>query len=154
MSKHITTADDVTGIIHDQADRLFHDLISTKLLDECARDPWPADIWTALEESGLPLALVPEPRGGIGLPMSAVGGLLALTGYHAVPLPLAEDDPGAGALGQRGRDGSGRADSARSDQRCRPGNDFGVRRGVSAHRTRQVGAVGFACPKYPAFRSG
>jgi len=90
MNPDTTAADDITTIVHDQADRLFRDLISPKLLALCERKPWPAEVWAAIEESGLPLALAPEARGGIGLSMAAVGGLIALTGYHTVPLPLAE----------------------------------------------------------------
>ena len=90
MNPDTTATDDVNSIIHDQADRLFRDLISPKLLAACARDPWPTAVWDAIEASGLPLALVPEPCGGIGLSMSAAGALIALAAYYAVPLPLAE----------------------------------------------------------------
>jgi acyl-CoA dehydrogenase len=34
--------------------------------------------------------LIPEADGGIGLSMAAAGGLVALAGYHTMPLPLAE----------------------------------------------------------------
>ena len=90
MNPDTIAADDITTIVHDQADRLFRNLISPKLLALCEREPWPAEVWAAIEESGLPLALAPEARGGIGLSMAAVGGLIALAGYHTVPLPLAE----------------------------------------------------------------
>jgi acyl-CoA dehydrogenase len=90
MTSEITASDDVTAIINEQADRLFRELISPKLLAASEREHWQGDIWASLEEAGLPLALVPEQSGGIGLSMEATGNLLALAGYHTVPLPIAE----------------------------------------------------------------
>ncbi len=90
MTYEIAASDDMTAIINDQADRLFGDLISPKLLAASEREHWQADIWTPIEEAGLPLALVAEHCGGIGLAMVATGNLLALAGYHTVPLPIAE----------------------------------------------------------------
>lgn len=84
------TMDDVSGIIRDQADRLFRDLVSSETLANCGGDTWPSALWNSVQDSGLPLALASEDCGGIGLAMSAVGTLCALTGYHTVPLPLAE----------------------------------------------------------------
>ena len=31
------------------------------------RGEWPAALWSALEEAGLPIAFVPEEAGGVGL---------------------------------------------------------------------------------------
>jgi len=90
MIDEAASSDDVTTIINDQASRLFRDLITPKLLASCEREPSPAGVWASIEESGLPLALVEEQYGGIGLSLAATGGLFALAGYHTVPFPLVE----------------------------------------------------------------
>ena len=51
---------------------------------------WLPDLWTAIEEMGLPLALLSEEQGGFGLDPAEQGEALRLLGRHAVPLPVAE----------------------------------------------------------------
>lgn len=82
--------DDVSSIILDQADRLFQDVISAQPLAACDGERWPTELWDRVQEAGLPLALVPEDQGGIGLSIATVGALAALSGYHTIPLPIAE----------------------------------------------------------------
>ena len=82
--------DDISGIIQDQANRLFGNLLTAKTLTEYDSDRWASELWDPIEEAGLPLALAPEESGGIGLSMAAAGALIALAGYHTVPLPLGE----------------------------------------------------------------
>lgn len=48
------------------------------------------DLWQALESSGFLDALVPEDRGGAGLALRDVLGLVQACGQHALPLPFAE----------------------------------------------------------------
>lgn len=47
-------------------------------------------MWSAFAESGFLDALVPEERGGAGLPLSEVQPLWMALGRHAVPLPVGE----------------------------------------------------------------
>lgn len=47
-------------------------------------------LWSAIAESGFLDALVPEARGGAGLPLAEVGALWQALGRHAVPLPVGE----------------------------------------------------------------
>ena len=47
-------------------------------------------LWNAIAESGFLDALVPEDRGGAGLPLAEVGMLWQALGRHAVPLPVGE----------------------------------------------------------------
>ncbi len=82
--------DDISGIIQDQADRLLGDLLTSKALAEYGADRWPSELWEPIAEAGLPLALASEESGGIGLSMAAAGALVALAGYHTLPLPLGE----------------------------------------------------------------
>ena len=51
---------------------------------------WLPDIWSEVEEMGLPLALLSEEQGGFGLDPAEQGEALRLLGRHAVPLPVAE----------------------------------------------------------------
>ncbi|MBL0916433.1 MAG: acyl-CoA dehydrogenase family protein, partial [Sphingopyxis sp.] len=47
-------------------------------------------LWNVIAESGFLDALVPEERGGAGLPLAEVGALWQALGRHAVPLPVGE----------------------------------------------------------------
>ncbi len=50
----------------------------------------PVNLWAALEEQGVPLALVPEDSGGFGLDPRDGLELIRLSGRHALPLPLGD----------------------------------------------------------------
>lgn len=78
---------DIGTMLADTAERLFaaHEEQLSSIGDE-----WPAATWSAIEESGLPLALVPEDAGGFGVPIPEALALIRQTGRHALPLPLAE----------------------------------------------------------------
>ena len=82
--------DDLSTVVLDQADRLFRGEITKDRLAEADRGEWPSAIWEAVEQAGLPLALVPEAQGGAGLPPIDALRLIRRAGYHAVPVPLAE----------------------------------------------------------------
>jgi alkylation response protein AidB-like acyl-CoA dehydrogenase len=47
-------------------------------------------LWQAIEASGFLDALVPEARGGYGMPLSQVFELVVAEGRHAVPVPIAQ----------------------------------------------------------------
>lgn len=86
--------DSVAAIVLAQADRLLAQHVTPKLLAACdgatGEAAWPAALWAALEENGLPLALVPEEAGGIGLDPATAARLVRACGTHALPLPLPE----------------------------------------------------------------
>jgi acyl-CoA dehydrogenase len=83
-------ADDLSGIVLDQADRLFAGVVTPERLAAADRGEWPAAIWDAVEQAGLPLALVPEAQGGVGLAPTAAFLLMRRAAYHTLPVPLAE----------------------------------------------------------------
>ncbi len=93
------SADEVAGIVLDQFERLLAQHLSPRVLAACdgAVDgaAWPADLWRALADSGLPLALVPEAADGIGLEASTAARLIRRCGQAALPLPLPETIVGA-----------------------------------------------------------
>ncbi len=81
---------EISGILLDQADRLFAQHVTRERLVEADAGRWPEAIWQAVEAAGLPLALVAEEAGGAGLAAADGMRLLRRVGYHTVPLPLAE----------------------------------------------------------------
>lgn len=82
--------EDISAIVIEQADRLFQQHVNKNTLAEADGGTWPAPLWTALEDAGLPLALVPEAAGGAGLAAGDVANLIRRAAFHSVPLPLAE----------------------------------------------------------------
>jgi hypothetical protein len=67
MEHAAESGDEVAGIVLDQVERLLAQHLTPALLAACdgasGTATWSADLWTALAESGLPLALVPEAEG-------------------------------------------------------------------------------------------
>jgi acyl-CoA dehydrogenase len=82
--------EDMSVIVVEQADRLFQQHVNKNILADADDGKWAASLWAALEDAGLPLALVPEAAGGVGLAASVVAGLIRRAAFYSVPLPLAE----------------------------------------------------------------
>lgn len=82
--------DELSNIIFGQADRLFKDHATKDVLAAADRGQWPAALWQAIEDAGLPLALVPETDGGVGLASHDAASLIRRAAYYSVPAPLAE----------------------------------------------------------------
>jgi acyl-CoA dehydrogenase len=98
--EHLTETEDLSPIVLDQADRLFAGVVTAERLAAADRGEWPAAIWEAMEQAGLPLALVPEAQGGVGLAPAAAFALIRRAGYHTLPVPLAETMIGAALWSQ------------------------------------------------------
>jgi acyl-CoA dehydrogenase len=64
----------------------------------------PQDLWSALEDIGLPNALSPEDAGGFGVPAADALSLLTVAGEYALPLPLADTMLARFLLGKAGVD--------------------------------------------------
>lgn len=84
------TMEDMSAIVLEQADRLFQQHLTNDTLSAADQGHWPAGLWNALEDAGLPLALVPESAGGVGLAAADVANLIRRAAFYSVPLPLAE----------------------------------------------------------------
>jgi acyl-CoA dehydrogenase len=82
--------ENMSAIVLEQADRLFQHHLTRETLSTADQGQWPAALWSALEEAGLPTAFVPEEAGGVGLGLADVGNLIRRSAFHSVPLPLAE----------------------------------------------------------------
>ncbi len=86
----IGMSDSTDNIIVDTATRIFQDLCPPATINDAENGVWPKGLWDALEESGLPLAWVPEQFGGAGATMADGFAILRAAGRFAVPAPLAE----------------------------------------------------------------
>src|ERR1700731_440319 len=82
--------DHTENIIVDTAPRIFQDLCEPATVNEAEKGEWPKALWDALEESGLPLAWVPDDLGGAGATMADGFAVLRIAGRFAAPVPLAE----------------------------------------------------------------
>jgi acyl-CoA dehydrogenase len=78
------------NIIVDTATRIFRDLCEPNTINEAEKGVWPKALWDALEESGLPLAWVPDELGGAGAALADGFAILRVAGRFAAPVPLAE----------------------------------------------------------------
>jgi acyl-CoA dehydrogenase len=83
-------SDNSDNIVVDTATRIFRDLCEPGTVNAAEEGVWPRELWAALEESGLPLAWVPEEHGGAGAEMADGFAVLRAAGRFAVPVPLAE----------------------------------------------------------------
>nr|WP_211105727.1 acyl-CoA dehydrogenase family protein [Azospirillum melinis] len=81
---------DTSQILVDTATRLFEEQFTARQRVTAESGQWLDAQWQAVEDMGLPLALVPEEAGGFGLPVVEALDLIRLVGAFAVPLPLAE----------------------------------------------------------------
>jgi acyl-CoA dehydrogenase len=82
--------DSTDNIIVDTATRIFRDLCEPATINDAEKGVWPTALWNALEDSGLPLAWVPDDLGGAGATMADGFAVLRVAGRFAVPVPLAE----------------------------------------------------------------
>jgi acyl-CoA dehydrogenase len=82
--------DSTDNIIVDTATRIFQDLCEPATINDAEKGVWPKALWDALEESGLPLAWVPDDLGGAGATIADGFAILRVAGRFAVPVPLAE----------------------------------------------------------------
>jgi acyl-CoA dehydrogenase len=85
-----TEAQELSAIVLEQADRLFRGEVTKQRMADADGGVWPSAIWQAVEQAGLPLALVPEAQGGAGLPPADALRLIRRAGYHTLPVPLPE----------------------------------------------------------------
>jgi len=95
---------DDANILTNTAGRLFADLCTDDVLHRAEAGEWLPAPWGAVEEIGLPFALVAEDAGGFGLPVGDALDLVRLAAFHGLPLPLAETMLANHLLGNAGLD--------------------------------------------------
>jgi len=104
MNEAQASAIEVSSIVLDQADRLFRGEATNERLAAADRGEWPAAIWNAVEQAGLPLAMVAEAHGGVGLTPKDALRVMRRAGYYTLPVPLAETMIAAALWTQAGGD--------------------------------------------------
>ena len=77
-------------LLRDTATRLLQDLSEDAALRTAEGGNWPAAMWRAIEDAGLPKALVPEAAGGSGVSFNDAMVIARAAGQFALPLPLPE----------------------------------------------------------------
>jgi acyl-CoA dehydrogenase len=90
MEPEQSDADELSVVLLGQIDRLFAQHVTKERLYAAEDGAWQADIWDAVMEAGLPLALVPEQQGGYGLKPADALLLVRRAAYYTTPLPLGE----------------------------------------------------------------
>jgi acyl-CoA dehydrogenase len=90
------------ALLIETAERLIGDRIDDAAMRRARAGEWLAAEWAAIEEMGLPIALVGEATGGFGVEPRDALALVQLMGSHALPLPLAETMVANHALAQAG----------------------------------------------------
>jgi acyl-CoA dehydrogenase len=95
-------SDDLRSILLDQVERLLADRSSPELLRAAEHGTWPEALWAEAEALGLPLALVPEAQGGVGLGWADAVAVWQVLGRHASPIPLGESMAAAALLAAGG----------------------------------------------------
>ena len=88
MNQAACDSDD--ALLRESASRLFRDHVTAAVLAGVERGEWPATLWQAIADAGLPAALLPESAGGFGVPVSDALGLLREAGRVGLPVPLPE----------------------------------------------------------------
>ncbi|MBV8890137.1 MAG: acyl-CoA/acyl-ACP dehydrogenase [Alphaproteobacteria bacterium] len=77
-------------IIVDTATRIFQDLCEADTVNGAEKGEWPAPLWDALAENGLPLAWISDEFGGAGAEIADGFAVLRVAGRFAAPVPVAE----------------------------------------------------------------
>jgi acyl-CoA dehydrogenase len=70
--------------------RLFEDHCTKQVIDAAETGVFPAALWQAVSETGLPLAALPESAGGADAEWADLYAALRVAGRFAAPIPLAE----------------------------------------------------------------
>lgn len=86
----MSEASELESILTDQVNRLLSDQVDKAALEGAETGVWPEDLWSQIEENGLPRVLVPEERGGVGGGWVEAQVVLRAAGRYQAPVPLAE----------------------------------------------------------------
>jgi acyl-CoA dehydrogenase len=81
---------DETRMLLESMGRLFEDHCTKQVIDAAETGVFPAALWQAVSETGLPLAALPESAGGADAEWADLYAALRVAGRFAAPIPLAE----------------------------------------------------------------
>lgn len=77
-------------ILAQMVDRLFADHVDMALLASANEGRWSQELWTLVEDQGLPGSLIPEGQGGMGVSFHDAFVIVSAAGRHRAPVPLPE----------------------------------------------------------------
>jgi acyl-CoA dehydrogenase len=100
----MTRPNELRTLLGDTVTRLFTDHVTKELIESAEQGAWPDKLWSALEEGGLTLPLVPEAGGGAGGSWLDAHVVVRAAGRHAAPVPLAETIVASALLASAGLD--------------------------------------------------
>jgi acyl-CoA dehydrogenase len=81
---------DMNDELNNTLDRICVDHADKSVFLQSEQGIWPAALWEALTEAGVPQACCPEDQGGAGLSFAEAMVALKRSAYHGIPVPLAE----------------------------------------------------------------
>jgi acyl-CoA dehydrogenase len=81
---------DETRMLLESMSRLFEDHCTKLVADGAEIGTFPAALWQAVSDTGVPLAALPESAGGADAEWSDLYAVLRVAGRFAAPIPLAE----------------------------------------------------------------
>jgi acyl-CoA dehydrogenase len=81
---------DETRMLLESVGRLFEDHCTKQVADAAETGVFPAALWQAISDTGVPLAALPESAGGADAEWSDLFAVLRVAGRFAAPIPLAE----------------------------------------------------------------
>ncbi len=81
---------ETAALLIETATRIFDDLLTDDAIRQSRRGLIPERPWAAIEEAGLPLALIAEKDGGFGIDPFEALALVRLGGRYGAPVPLGE----------------------------------------------------------------
>jgi len=81
---------DETRMLLESMSRLFEDHCTKQVADNAETGTFPAALWQAVSETGVPLAALPESAGGADAEWSDLYAVLRVAGRFSAPIPLAE----------------------------------------------------------------
>jgi acyl-CoA dehydrogenase len=90
--------------IFDMVERFLSEQFDRESVRSVERGAWPGELWDACEALGLPMLMVAENAGGIGIGWAEAHPLFEALGRHAVALPLGETIVAAALLSEAGID--------------------------------------------------
>jgi acyl-CoA dehydrogenase len=93
---------DIQDMITESVNRMFSEMVDTKVFDAAEAGLWLEPLWKAVEESGFTKVLVADPDDDTSGKWSNAQPVLHALGFHRVPLPLSETIIANALLAQAG----------------------------------------------------
>jgi acyl-CoA dehydrogenase len=81
---------EIRELVLNAAGAILEEQCTQRVLQDAGKGLFATALWSALQDAGIPWALVPESQGGAGLSIQDAGALIRQAAYYAAPVPLCE----------------------------------------------------------------